>query len=176
MISYRNFKDELPAHAYLHLFIFEDKISKTILLARYEGISEIQSLHNKYDAYRFILDNDSTYYVKCSNVIDGSVQIKWIPFNEVDKLIADSSSSDSSSLQFDRTIKGIINSISRESCGVITCDITYTDTIRVKCNTSNLDEDEEQLLISSLCHKDEIELTLIQSKDSLVPTIKYING
>lgn len=171
MVSYRNFKDELPAHTYLHLFVFEDKISKAMLLARYEGISEIHSLNSKYDAYKFILDNDSCYYVKCSDIIDGNVQIQWIPFNEIDKLINDSSSS-----QSDRIINGVINSISRESCGVITCDITYTDTIKVKCNTSNLVENDEQLLISSLCHKDEIELSLTQSNDSLVPTIKYING
>jgi len=172
MINYINFKDKLPAHAYLHLFVFDDKISKIILLARYEGISEIYSLNSKYDAYKFILDNDSCYYVKCSDVIDGNVRIQWIPFNEIDKLINDSSSSS----QSDRVIKGIVKSLSRESCGVITCDITYTDTIKVKCNTSNLDEDDEQLLISSLCHKDEIELVMAQNSDDLVPTIKYING
>ena len=170
MVSYRNFKDKLPAHAYLHLFVFEDKISKTTLLARYEGISEIHSLNSKYDAYKFILDNDSCYYIKCSDIIDGNVQIKWIPFNEIDKLINDSL------YQSDRTINGVINSISRESCGVITCDVTYTDTIKVICNTSNLVENDEQLLISSLCHKDEIELVMAQSSDDKIPTVKYING
>lgn len=169
-MQYKDFRDELPKHSYLNLFIFDDKITKITLLARYEGISEIHSLTETYNTYKFILDNNSTYYVKRNNVIDGNVIIKWIPFNDIDKLINDSE------YNSEKVINGVVKSINRDSCGVVTCDITYTDTIKVKCNTSNLVEDDEQLLISSLCHRDEIELSLLQNNNDSIPTIKYING
>lgn len=170
-MQYKDFRDELPKHSYLNLFIFDDKITKITLLARYEGISEIHSLTETYNAYKFILDNNSTYFVKRSDVIDGEVIIKWIPFVEFDKLLNEYENS-----KTDKTIKGTVQSIHKEHDNSITCNIKYTDTIDVKLNPSSLDEDDEILLINSLCNDDEIELAITQNKDDLVPIIKYING
>ena len=168
-MQYKDFRDELPKHSYLNLFIFEDKITKIILLARYEGISEIHSLTETYDAYKFILDNNSTYYVKRNDVIDGEVIIKWIPFNNIDKLINDENSNT------DKTIKGTVRSLHKEYDNSIMCKVKYTDTIDVKLNHSILNEDDEMLLINSLCNDDEIELTLLQNSNDSMPTVKGVN-
>lgn len=168
-ISYRNFNDELPAQTYLHLFVFYDKISKTSLLARFEGISEIQSLHNKYDAYRFILDNDSTYYVKCSDVIDGSVQIKWIPFNELNNMIEYSIKTDNLSDSY----KGIITSMNRLDNGNIRCKILVNKEIEFDVDKCDLDNDDISDLAYSMFHN---ECTNIKLKNPSLSDVPIYEG
>ena len=170
-MQYKDFRDELPKHSYLNLFIFDDKITKITLLARYEGISEIHSLTEMYDTYKFILDNNSTYYVKRNDVIDGEVTIKWFPFVELDKLMNEDENSNT-----DKTIKGTVQSIHKEYDNSIMCKVKYTDTIDVKLNPSILNEDDEMLLINSLCNDDEIELALLQNSNGSIPTVKCVNG
>lgn len=166
-ISYRNFKDELPAQTYLHLFRFYDKISSNMsLLARYEGISEIQSLHNKYDAYRFILDNDSSYYVKCSDVIDGTVEIKWIPFNELNSMIEYSIKTDNLSDSY----KGVITSMNRLDNGILRCKMLVNKEIEFDVDTNKCDFDDDiSDLAYSMFHNESTNIKLKSHSLSDVP-------